>query len=75
VSDPSRAVPVANLPDLSRYHKAQIDTYIGQELRIRNMHTNTVLDWSGGNNAEGQIHSWQAHSGKHNQMVRIRIHV
>jgi hypothetical protein len=65
---------IANFLSLCRDHKAAIDKHIGQELRIRNVKTNTVLDWSGGNKTEGKLHSWEAYGAKHHQMVRMRIH-
>jgi hypothetical protein len=55
---------------LCRSHKEQIDKYIGHELRIRNMATNTVFDCGG-----GTLHGWKAHGDKKFQMVSMRPHV
>jgi hypothetical protein len=74
VSELSRTTQAANLFALCRDHKALIDKHVGQELRIQNMKTKTVLDRGGGAQAEGKLHSWHAHGGKNNQMVCTRIH-
>jgi hypothetical protein len=55
-------------------HKAQLDKSVGQELQIRNIKTNTVFDWSGGDRAKGIFHAWVAHGDKRFQMVRIGTH-
>ncbi|KAG8717916.1 hypothetical protein FRC09_013481 [Ceratobasidium sp. 395] len=46
-----------------KYHGAY-DHLIGQDLRLRSVSTDTVLDWSGGDKGMGTLYGWQAHGNK-----------